>query len=341
MVTDAATAIPIKQHSVSINCGEVTVYLETTVTRHLWMLSAVRPPLINEEPPIQKPPSRAHRLSYKLVAEKGLEQAEDGQTLDHTFPFTLPIMQGRLFYMFIATNSSGQKFAQTPIFCFDILFSPLVIETFSKSPDGDLGWNRDAGINSTVTIGNNRAVIMNQTSFDIANINLGLGGIPELAGQLPCDLVVVADITSAPLGFHNGYATFSFGQSSISPPVATEAHALVMGLNGAADTPRTAYDFASAATGPVGYGRHVFSLGQLLYHAGNGKAGSGGPPNPSVPVNNVAFYANTGGSTPAPVKAGLIINRVAFGTLGPSVVRRDRQWRSLANPIFDILDLTP
>lgn len=341
MVTEYATAIPIKQHSVSINCGQITVYLQTDVTRHLWMLAGVRVPLINREDPLEKPPTRAHRLSYRLIADRGIEQAEPGQTLDHTFVFPLPITQGRLYYMFIATNASGNRFAQTPIFAFDLVFTPLIIETFSRSPDGDLGWTRDAGANTTVEIGNNRAVIMNQTSFDIANINLGLGGIPELANQTPCDLVVVADIEPSPVGFHNGYADFAFGQSSVSPPVATEAHALILGLSGADDVTRTAYDYSVAASGPVGYGRHVFSLGQLLYHASNGKAGSGGPPNPSVPVNNVAFYANTGGSTPTPVRAGVVIRRVAFGTIGPSVVRRDRQWRSLSNPIFDILDLTP
>lgn len=341
MTTDYQTAIAIKQHSVSISCGIVTVYLQTDRHYHLWMLQAVIPPLINEEPPVQKPPTRAHRLSYRLVVDRGLEQQEDGQTTDHTFVFPLPFFSGRLYYMFIWTSNDARKIAQTPIFCFDIVQTVQAIETWPDGFPGIWGWSSTINPGASLTSSPGQVVLSAAGNAVLASIGINLATIPGYTPSAPCDSFLAIQLSSGPRPIDAGHAVVELDQVRASPAYFSNAFILVRSQASVSWGTDDIYANNNAGSGPSGYGNFSASAGQLFFSAQNGMPPTSGAVDQSVPWTNLSCIAFSGNALDPTPSSSLTVGHVAIGTISPSVVRRDRQWRSLANPVFEILDLQP
>lgn len=335
----AASAVVVRLQTASITCGELVITVNTLYANHLWLIAAYTDPLISPQVPPPDLAPRVHRLRFDFVVEYGLEQEESGNTFVHTFRIRGVIPFGRLYYTLVWEYVPARTAATTPIYAIDVDYSALVRETWPGNVGGDWGWTPTTGTGGHITWNKGSVTLTGSGVPSGAGLSITTASIPSFSPTLPCNSYVSAAINHGPLPFNQGYATLTFEQQRGSPAYFGQATLLVNGGQNAGNVPRTIYDEATASS-PLAPGWPSFQLlGQVLFHAANGKQVNSSGVDQSVPVTTIIINATTNVLGVPPATTSLNIGPITLGTVQASPIRRDRTWRTIRNPIFKLYPL--
>lgn len=183
----------VTHNSVSYDCGELTVILTSNTSQHLWLLWSAKTPYIRPIKDRRQNGTVPHQNNLSLEIQGDIEQEEPGNTTTHTFHLPWPTGAQQIWFYSINQGTGNIKATRSPLFAYELANTPLLYETWSTQPNGDLGWQVNSlpgGATLTAASPFGRVNIPASAS---GGISLDLSLNPTIQATTLCDLAISAE----------------------------------------------------------------------------------------------------------------------------------------------------